>query len=83
MRLQDNPFLPSDLAGLVRQLDALYRNIAQEVNRLGDQVKSGSGSPEGVLVAPVGTLYTDTAGGALTTLWVKESGVAEFGWVAK
>lgn len=44
---------------------------------------SGSGSPEGVLVAPVGSMYTDTAGGAGTTLYVKESGAGNTGWVAK
>lgn len=36
MRLQDNPYLPSDLPGLVRQLDGLYRNIAQQVNQLSE-----------------------------------------------
>ena len=80
MRLQENPYLPADLPGLVRQLDTLYRSIAQEVNRLGDAVKSGTGSPEGVLVAPVGTLYTDTAGGAL---YLKTTGAGATGWTLK
>ena len=44
---------------------------------------SGSGSPEGVLTAPVGSLYTRTDGGASTTLYVKESGAGNTGWVAK
>ena len=44
---------------------------------------SGTGSPEGVVVAPVGSLYTRTDGGASTTLYVKESGTDETGWVAK
>lgn len=44
---------------------------------------SGSGSPEGVLTAPVGSLYTRTNGGAGTTLYVKESGSGNTGWVAK
>ena len=44
---------------------------------------SGAGSPEGALTAAVGSLYTDTSGGAGTTLYVKESGAGNTGWVAK
>ena len=44
---------------------------------------SGSGSPESVVTAPVGSLYTRTDGGASTTLYVKESGAGSTGWVAK
>lgn len=45
--------------------------------------KSGAGSPEGVVLAPVGSLYSRTDGGAGTTLYVKESGTGNTGWVAK
>lgn len=44
---------------------------------------SGTGSPETVLTAPVGSLYTRTDGGASTTLYVKETGSGNTGWVAK
>jgi len=44
---------------------------------------SGAGTPESAVVAPVGTLYTRTDGGAGTTLYVKESGTGNTGWVAK
>jgi len=44
---------------------------------------SGTGSPESVKTAPVGSLYTRTDGGASTTLYVKESGAGNTGWVAK
>ena len=44
---------------------------------------SGSGSPNGAVTAPVGSLYTDTGGGANTTLYVKESGTGNTGWTAK
>lgn len=44
---------------------------------------SGTGSPEGVKTAPVGSLYTRLDGGAGTTLYVKESGTGSTGWVAK
>jgi hypothetical protein len=44
---------------------------------------SGAGNPNGVVTAPVGSLYTNTTGAANTTLYVKESGVGNVGWVAK
>jgi hypothetical protein len=46
-------------------------------------IYSGSGSPESVVSAAVGSLYMRTDGGANTTLYVKESGVSNTGWVAK
>jgi len=45
--------------------------------------RTGSGSPESVVTAPVGSLYTRTDGGSLSTLYVKESGSGNTGWVAK
>lgn len=44
---------------------------------------SGTGSPETVVTAPVGSLYSRTDGGAGTSLYVKESGTGNTGWVAK
>ena len=44
---------------------------------------TGAGTPEGTIVAPVGTLYHRTDGGTATTLYVKESGTGATGWVAK
>lgn len=41
------------------------------------------GTPEGNVEAPVGSLYTRQDGGAGTTLYVKESGTGNTGWVAK
>lgn len=49
----------------------------------GPLILSGAGSPEGVVIAPVGSIYTRTDGGAGTTLYVKESGTGNTGWVAK
>jgi hypothetical protein len=46
-------------------------------------VAQGTGTPEGALIAAVGALYTRTDGGAGTTLYVKESGTGNTGWVAK
>jgi hypothetical protein len=44
---------------------------------------SGTGSPEGAVTAGVGSIYTRTDGGASTTLYVKESGTGNTGWIAK
>jgi hypothetical protein len=44
---------------------------------------SASGVPNGLITAPVGSIYTNTSGGANQTLWVKESGSGNTGWVAK
>jgi len=43
----------------------------------------GAGTPEGAVTAPIGSLFTRTDGGASTTLYVKESGAGNTGWVAK
>lgn len=43
----------------------------------------GNGSPQGVVTAGPGSLYTNRSGGAGQTLWVKESGAGNTGWLAK
>ena len=46
-------------------------------------LRSGAGSPEGVVTAGVGTIYLRTDGGVSTTLYVKTSGAGNTGWTAK
>jgi len=46
-------------------------------------IQWGTGSPEGVVIANVGSLFLRTDGGASTTLYVKQSGTGNTGWVAK
>jgi hypothetical protein len=46
-------------------------------------IRAGTGTPEGVVTATVGSLFMRTDGGAATTLYVKESGTGNTGWVAK
>lgn len=46
-------------------------------------IKRGTGSPEGVVYAGVGSIFLRRDGGAGTTLYVKESGTGNTGWVAK
>lgn len=74
----------------------IFRNVIghdgeifiREVNRvwhagIAGPFYRGSGSPEGVITAPVGAIYQRTDGGASTTFYVKESGTGNTGWVAK
>lgn len=44
---------------------------------------TGTGAPNGVVTAEVGSLYTRTDGGVNTTLYVKETGSTSVGWTAK
>lgn len=44
---------------------------------------AGTGSPEGVVTAPVGSLWSRTNGGAGTSLYIKETGSGNTGWVGK
>lgn len=46
-------------------------------------IRTGTGTPEAAVTAPVGSLFLRTDGGAGTTLYVKESGTGNTGWVAK
>jgi len=46
-------------------------------------VYAGSGSPESVLTAVIGSIYLRSNGGAGTSFYVKESGSGNTGWVAK
>lgn len=51
------------------------------VNALTSQVgRDGTGSPEGVVTAPVGTIYRDTAATNGAILWIKASGSGNTGW---
>lgn len=48
----------------------------------GPSWSSGTGSPEGVVTAPVGSTYSRTDGGTNTSTYRKESGTGNTGWVA-
>jgi hypothetical protein len=55
----------------------------QVISRWGMNWYTGTGTPEGNVTAPVGSLYTNSSGGVNTTLYVKTSGVGSTGWTAK
>ncbi len=46
-------------------------------------IRSGAGSPESAVTGNVCDLYLRTDGGASTTMYIKESGTGNTGWVAK
>jgi len=56
----------------------IYLNTAKTLG-----IFTGTGSPEGAVTASVGSTFHRTDGGASTTLYVKESGTGNTGWVAK
>lgn len=47
---------------------------------IGGRERYGTGSPEGVVTAPVGTYYTDTAGTLGAWKWQKRTGSGNTGW---
>lgn len=49
----------------------------------GPKILYGTGSPEGVETAGIGSLFLRTDGGAGTSMYVKESGTGNTGWAAK
>jgi hypothetical protein len=86
-----------DTTGVIKAAGG-HRAVSQDANwvntqvelfaRRGDAVVEalilyGNGTPEGVVTAPVGAVFTRSDGGAGTTLYVKESGTGNTGWVAK
>ena len=44
---------------------------------------TGTGSPEGKVTAPIGSVYTDTAATNGAIRWVKTSGTSSSGWVVE
>jgi hypothetical protein len=49
----------------------------------GPSIRAGSGTPEGVVAAAVGSIYFRTNGTTGTSFYVKEAGTGNTGWIAK
>jgi hypothetical protein len=66
------------------QIDGATGDIDTEgmitLGSAGVQILTGTGDPEGVHTAVVGSLFLRTDGGAATTLYVKETGSGNTGW---
>ena len=74
------------------QLGDIYCDVNPTVSILGNNIQAGSysasqlygtGSPESVVLANIGSVYRRVDGGASTSIYIKESGTGTTGWVAK
>lgn len=70
------------LQAIVNRLNGLKQVndfLATEI--IGIEITIGSGSPETVVIGSPGDLYLDQTGGAASTFFIKETGVASaVGW---
>ena len=73
-------FRSGSIAG---QVQTFTGNIRLRMTSGNVLILTGTGSPEGVFGASVGSLFLRTNGSTSTTLYVKESGTGNTGWTAK
>ena len=73
---------PAGITELNRMLRQLYELVSGDGKNT--KIYYGYGSPEGVVVASVGSIYMRKDGGAGTSIYIKEVGVdTATNWVAK
>lgn len=80
-----NTFYANSSAGGVQTKQAGFFGFSTTANAfdtVGARILSGANTPESAVTAAVGSLFLRTNGGAGTTLYVKESGAGNTGWVA-
>jgi hypothetical protein len=66
------------------EMQKILREMAQAVNVLAGRVFVGTGTPEAVISADIGSLYLRTDGSTSTTLYVKTADAGlNTGWTAK
>lgn len=63
--------------------DSLFLGPIRVGSSTGPKWSSGAGTPEGAVTAPVGSIFSRTDGGAATSMYVKETGTGNTGWVGK
>ena len=68
------------LAGPAQVKAILSELVAAALNGTAGNVRRGTGSPEGVVTAPIGVLYEQSDGTGGSVLWVKTSGSGNTGW---
>lgn len=88
VRLSDTSNNIQILNRQILRVDTLDKEMTQAQSDIatlkGLPIMTGTGTPVGLIAAPVGTLYLRLDGGTSTTLYVKETGGASAsGWVAK
>lgn len=72
---------PEGISELNRILNFLLQEVPSDGNDR--RVIQGYGTPENNISAGIGSIYMRLDGGASTSLYVKESGTSDTGWVAK
>lgn len=72
----------NSLGASSRQWANLLLNGNITFNSTGPQVRYGTGTPEGAVTAPVGSIFLRSDGGTATSVYIKESGAGNTGWVA-
>lgn len=60
-----------------------FETLSLFLNEFAQRFYWGTGTPEGAVAAPVGSVFLRTDGGAGTVLYVKESGIGNTGWIGK
>lgn len=60
----------------------IWEKVRLNFDTLNTLIKTGTGSPEGVVTATVSAIYRQTDGIDGTTLWTKVSGSGNTGWLA-
>jgi hypothetical protein len=59
----------------------LYLRVGANAGTQGVNMWSGAGTPEGAVTARAGSLYLNRSGGANTSVYYKETGTGNTGWV--
>lgn len=77
----DNLQTPNGVAALNRMLQLLFDLLPVDQEKV--KFVKGYGTPENNIAAGVGSVYLREDGGASATLYIKESGTGDTGWVAK
>ncbi len=75
--------LTSDLVTLDSIGNIIVKTNVYLMSTNGPLITSGNGSPESAITANIGSFFLRTDGGANTTLYIKESGTGNTGWIAK
>lgn len=73
----------TDTTNFTGILTATETDTQLALDKVAAWIKMGTGDPESVVTAGVGAIFLRTDGGTSTTLYVKESGAGNTGWVAK
>lgn len=76
-----NLVTPEGITKLNNILRQLSHNIPSDNEAF--KIYQGIGSPEGSVTAVTGSLYMRKDGGSSSSLYVKESGNGNTGWIAK